>query len=204
MPASIAFYFDFISPFSYFAIQRLPQIAERVGREIAYHVVDLAVLKRVAGNTAPPTRDMPIKLRYMRADQARWARRYGVPVKAPAHYDSGLLNRGVFFAQSKDMIPEYVSLVFHRVWGEGGHMTDPVLISGIARDLEWDDAELRQFIASEAATRHYEASTSNAHQRGVFGVPTMIVGEEMWWGNDRLDFMEEELTAAEAHPAAAG
>ena len=101
----IDFYFDFISPFSYFAVQRLPAIAERFGRAVNYHVVDLAVLKVAAGNTAPPTRNMPIKLRYMKVDQARWARRYGVPVKSPAYYDSGLLNRGLFSRENASRCP---------------------------------------------------------------------------------------------------
>jgi 2-hydroxychromene-2-carboxylate isomerase len=204
MQAPIAFYFDFISPFSYFANQRLPQIAERFGRDIAFHVVDLAVLKRAAGNTAPPTRDIPIKLRYMKTDQARWARHYGIPVKSPAYYDSGILNRGAFFAQSKDMIREYVTLVFHKVWGEGGHMTDEMLIRGVVHELGWNGDEFLRFTASDAATELYQSSTARAHQRGVFGVPTMIVGDEMWWGNDRLEFMKEELAEAAAHPAAAG
>jgi 2-hydroxychromene-2-carboxylate isomerase len=204
MSKAISFYFDFISPFSYFANHQLPDIAERFGRDIVYHVVDLAVLKRTAGNTAPPTRDMPIKLRYMRTDQLRWARRYGITVKSPAHYDSSILNRGVFFAEGKGVVAEYVSLVFLKVWGEGGHMTDGALLRGIVNELGWDASEFQEFVNSSAATQRYQASTREAHERGVFGVPTMIVGEEMWWGNDRLDFLKERLAELDAHPAAAG
>lgn len=196
MPAPIDFYFDFISPFSYFALQRLPGIAERFGRAINYHVVDLAVLKLEAGNTAPPTRNMPIKLRYMKTDQARWARRYAVPVKSPAYYDSSILNRGVFFAQARQLTPAYVASTFHKVWGEGGHMTDDTLLTRLANELGWDAAEFRKFTASDAANELYRESTERAHRRGVFGVPTMMVGDEMWWGNDRLDFMESYLSEA--------
>jgi 2-hydroxychromene-2-carboxylate isomerase len=182
----IDFYFDFISPFSYFAVRRLPAIAERFGRAIKYHVVDLAVLKLEAGNTAPPTRNMPIKLRYMKVDQARWARRYGVPVRSPAYYDSGLLNRGMFFAQKREQVSAYVASTFHKVRGEGGHMTHEILLSRLAAEFGWDAAEFRKFTSSVTADTLYQESTESAHRRGIFGVPTMMIGYEMWWGNDRL------------------
>lgn len=194
----IDFYFDFISPFSYFAVQRLPAIAERFGRAVNYHVVDLAVLKVAAGNTAPPTRNMPIKLRYMKVDQARWARRYGVPVKSPAYYDSGLLNRGLFFAREREQVPAYVASTFHKVWGEGGHMTDEMLLGRLAAEFSWDAVAFRKFLSSDTADALYRDSTGSAHRRGIFGVPTMMIGDEMWWGNDRLDFMESFLSETNA------
>jgi 2-hydroxychromene-2-carboxylate isomerase len=197
MPRQIDFYFDFISPFSYFAVQRLPSVARSFDYEVVFHVADLAVLKVEAGNTAPPTRSMPIKLRYMKADQARWADLYGVPIKTPAHYDSGLLNRGVFFASSRHCTQDYVLRAFHKVWGEGGHMTSDALLDSLASELGWSAREFRDFNSSSVADELYRESTKLACQRGVFGVPTMMIGEEMWWGNDRMAFMEKYLTEAD-------
>ncbi len=195
MSGVIDFYFDFISPFSYLAHCRLPAIAARHGREIVYHVADLAVLKLEGGNTGPTTRDMPLKLRYSGADQQRWAARYGVTIKRPSAYGPNRLNEGVFWAADHGAIAEYVTATWRRLWGEGGDMTDEALMRSVAAELGWEVGAFLAFTESSEAETRYRASTRDAHQRGVFGVPTMMIGEEMWWGNDRLEFMEEYLTA---------
>lgn len=195
MSGVIDFYFDFISPFSYLAHCRLPAIAARHDCEIVYHVADLAVLKLEGGNTGPTTRDMPLKLRYSGADQQRWAKRYGVTIKRPSAYGPNRLNEGVFWAADHGAVGEYVTATWRRLWGEGGDMSDPALIGGVAEELGWNVGEFLAFTESDDAETRYRASTREAHQRGVFGVPTMMIGEEMWWGNDRLDFMEEYLSA---------
>lgn len=193
MNAPIDFYFDFISPFSYFALQRLPEMARRFGRGINYNPVDLADLKLRAGNTAPPTRMMPMKLRHLKIDQQRWARHYGVPIATPAHYDSGPLNRGAFFALDRGCIEPYALYAYARVWGDGWSMLDERLFAGAADICGWDLKAFLDFANSDASQSRYQQSTVTAHERGVFGVPTMMVGEEMWWGNDRLAFMSEWL-----------
>ena len=195
MSGVIDFYFDFISPFSYLAHCRLPAIAARHGCEIAYHVVDLAVIKRDGGNTGPTTRDMPLKYRYSGTDMQRWAARYGVTITRPSGYGPNRLNEGVFWAADRGAIGEYVTATWRRLWCEGGDMTDQALIRGVADELGWDAGELLAFTESEDAATRYRGSTRDAHQRGVFGVPTMMIGDEMWWGNDRLDFMEDYLAA---------
>ncbi|MDF2116522.1 2-hydroxychromene-2-carboxylate isomerase [Roseiarcaceae bacterium H3SJ34-1] len=194
MTAPIDFHFDFISPFSYFALQRLPDIARRFGRDIIYHPVDLAALKLRAGNTAPPTRMMPMKLRHLKIDQQRWARHYGVPIATPAHYDSNLINRGAFLALDRGCIEPYALYAYARIWGEGWSMLDERLFAGAADICGCDLNHFIDFAKSDASAARYAQSTGAAHERGVFGVPTMAVGDEMWWGNDRLDFMTEWLT----------
>src|SRR4051794_32727400 len=95
---NIDFYFDLISPFTYLALQRLPDIAKRNGYDVTYKVVNLKEAKRLVGNIGPSTRDIPVKLGYAKIDQRRWAKRYGVPITTPAYYDSSRLNRGSFMA----------------------------------------------------------------------------------------------------------
>ena len=195
MAGIIDFHFDFISPFSYLAHCRLPEIAARHGRDIAYHPVDLAVLKLEGGNTGPTTREMPLKLRYSGFDQQRWASRYGVTIKRPSGYGDGphRLNKGAFMAADRGVTGEYVTAVWRRLWGVGGDMGDAALMRDVAGELGWDAGEYLAFTESDDAEARYRASTRAAHERGVFGVPTMMIGDEMWWGNDRLDFMEEFL-----------
>ncbi len=202
---TIDFYFDFISPFSYLAHQRLPALASRYGYDVAYHVADLAALKRMAGNTAPRMVDMPLKLDYSRIDQKRWAERYGVPITPPSgSHDSSWLNRGAFYAIEKKQVAEYVTAVWVRMRRDGRDLAEEITWREVAEDLGWNADEFVTFIRSEASQKEYQNASQDAHDRGVFGVPTMLIGKEMWWGNDRLDFLEEFLkthTAADQRAA---
>lgn len=193
MPSTVQFYIDFSSPFTYLAVQKAPEIARRYGRAIECVPVDLAALKLLAGNTAPPTRTMPIKLKYMRLEQQRWAKRYQVPIAVPAFYDPSLLNRGTFYASDRGQAEPYVKYAFHRVWGLGGSMVDAALISDVAKFCKWSPDDFEAFIHSKVAADRLSVSTRSANENGVFGVPTLVTDDEMWWGNDRLDFFEEHL-----------
>jgi 2-hydroxychromene-2-carboxylate isomerase len=190
----IDFYFDFISPFSYLAHQRLPELAARFGYALNYHAADLAELKRLAGNTAPKMTAIPLKLRYSRIDQKRWADRYGVPITPPAgSHDSSWLNRGAFYAADRNQAPSYVTAVWTRMRRDGRDLAEESTWRDVAQDLGWTVNDLVTFVRSGDSLSRYQQSTQQAHARGVFGVPTMMIGEEMWWGNDRLDFLEEFL-----------
>ena len=103
------------------------------------------------------------------------------------------LNKGAFLAEDRDQTARYVTVAWHRVWGAGGDMGDEALLRAVAGDLGWDAGEYLTFTISPEAEARYRESTRAAHQRGVFGVPTMMVEDEMWWGNDRLEFLEEFL-----------
>lgn len=201
MQRAVDFYFDFISPYSYFANHRLPQLAERYGFRINFHPVELKTLKNLAGNTAPPTRDIPLKLACARVDQRRWAARYGIPVRSPREYASSLLNKGTLFAADAESARRYVTNVFHKVWGEGGPMTTEPLLRAVSSDAGWDFSAFMSFLRSPEAEQRYAHSTDAAHARGVFGVPTMMIGDDLWWGNDRIDFLEQHLEGPQ-HAAA--
>ena len=191
----IDFYFDLISPFTYLALQRLPSLAERFGYDVTYKVVDLKEAKRLVGNIGPSTRDIPVKLAYAKIDQRRWAKRYGVPITTPAYYDSSRLNRGSFLAEARGQMHDIVMRAFHKVWGEGASMIDEIMLRNLASELGWHEDEFLDFTLSDAADAQYRAATLAAHNRGVFGVPTFIVDNELWWGNDRLDFVSEYLSS---------
>jgi 2-hydroxychromene-2-carboxylate isomerase len=196
MAGTIDFYFDFISPFSYLAHQRLPDLAARHGYSLAYHAASLAELKQLAGNTAPRVTQIPLKLRYSRIDQKRWADRYDVPIKPPeGSHDSSWLNRGFFFAEDRGQQRDYVVNAWSKLRRDGRDMADERLWRDIAQELGWAPDEFVTFVRSGDSQRRYQASTLQAHERGAFGVPTMLIGAQMWWGNDRLDFLEEFLIA---------
>ncbi len=197
-PRVIDFYFDFMSPFAYLAHTQLPALAARYAFQIAYHAIDLPAAKLAAGNTAPPNISIPVKLRYLVADMQRWARRYDVPLVFPKTLKSERLNRGLYFAADHGRTEDYVRAAWLPTWGQGGDMGDEILISGVARSMGWNPAEFLRFTESSEAHERYLLDNRDAHARGVFGAPTMMVGEQMWWGNDRLGFLEEHLAATKS------
>ena len=202
MSRTIDFYFDFISPFSYLAYQRLPAIAEDFGYDVACHVINLAEAKLLGGNTGPTSREQPLKRRYNQMDKDRWAARYGVPIVNPKSYDPDRLNKGTFYAQDRGAASRYIAFAWRLVWGAGGDMASEGLLREAARQCGWDEAGFLAFTLSAEADERYRTATRAAHQKGVFGVPTMMIGDEMWWGNDRLDFLEDYLRAGRDTPQA--
>jgi len=196
---NIDFYFDFLSPYAYLANCRLPALADEYGYGITYRPIDLKAAKLAAGNTGPATAQMPPKLRYAMADLTRWAKKYGVPFAfAGVPPVSERANKGAFFALQRGQERAYVSTLWAATFGAGGDVNSDELLGSVARQMEWSPGEFLEFIQSDAAARLYQEGNTAAQERGVFGVPTMMVGDQMWWGNDRLDFLEEYLAS---HPA---
>lgn len=195
MPKRIDFYFDFISPFAYLANVKLPGLAKKHGAVIDYHPVDVLLAKLAAGNYGPSNRDIPVKARYIREDRLRWASSYGVPmVPALNGTRAPRMNSGTFFALQQGKIEPYVNTGYHLVWGLGMDPDDETTLLALARELSFEPGTFLTFVNSPQARQQYTDSQAEAHKRGVFGVPIMIVEDQMYWGNDRLDFLERCLT----------
>jgi 2-hydroxychromene-2-carboxylate isomerase len=192
---TIIFYLDFISPFSYLVNARLPDIAARHGAVIDYRPVDVMLAKLGAGNFAPSTRTLPAKARFIRQDRRYWAEQYGIPMIDPKGTRTLRPNIGVLYAKDRGCAREYVDAAFLRIRGLGQGTDDDALIANIASDMRWEPRALLDFVNSPEALQRFEAGQREAHRLGVFGVPMMIVDDQMFWGNDRLDFLEEHLAA---------
>ncbi|RYD84707.1 MAG: 2-hydroxychromene-2-carboxylate isomerase [Sphingomonadales bacterium] len=193
---AIDFYLDFISPFGYLARARLLDIAARHRETVRYHPVDIRRLKLAVGNTGITNSAIPAKMAYFTRDFLRWADFYGIEiVSGLAGYDTGVLNRGLYLAIEKGQADAYVEQAWHCVWHDG---LDPAA-SGTAADIEarlgWAKGELEAFVNRPEIVDRFAADTDAAGARGIFGVPTFLIGDEMWWGNDRLDFLERYLAA---------
>jgi 2-hydroxychromene-2-carboxylate isomerase len=190
----IDYYFDFWSPYAYLASHRLAQIAEKHGYTIDYRPIDLTRAKLEAGNTGPPNLQIPPKIRYLMTDLKRWAALYGLPFgPVPKGKDTKRINIGALLAQDRGVARDYVREGYDLVWGQGGDPNSDELLTALAAKLRWDADVFLSYVGSPAAGERYDAVFDEAVQRGVFGVPIMVVGDEMWWGNDRLDFLEQFL-----------
>lgn len=194
--SQIDFYFDFWSPYAYLASGRLAEIADKHGCTINYCPIDLTRAKLAAGNTGPPNLQIPPKIRYLMTDLKRWCAQYGLPFGGvPKSKDTKRINIGALLAQDRGVAREYVRLAYDATWGQGGDPNSDELLAALAAKLGWDGDEFLAYIGSTEAEARYEAVFEESSKRGVFGVPIMLVGDEMWWGNDRLDFLERYLEA---------
>lgn len=194
------FYFDFLSPFAYLSFAPTGRIADKYGLTLRVWPIDLKAAKVAAGNTGPSNREIPAKLRYLTADMKRWAKRYGVPLVFPPNYASERANRGTFYAIERGQAREYIQRLWDAVWGHGEDMSSPEVLDEIARGLGWPAGEFLAYTLGDESARRYAQSNQQAHSQGMFGVPTILIDDQMWWGNDRFDFIIEYLDAT-ASPA---
>jgi len=193
MSGQLEFFFDFMSPFAYLAHDRVCELARRYDRELIYRPMDLPAAKIAAGNTGPPNRDIPVKLRYLMTDINRWAEKAGLPVNFPASLDSHRMNAGTFYAMDRGVAEQYVKEAFTLGWGLGGDIGSDQTLTCLAEAMDWSPAEFIVYASAAKELPEYVASNRDAVEKGVFGVPTIIIDDQMWWGNDRLDFVEQFL-----------
>jgi 2-hydroxychromene-2-carboxylate isomerase len=205
--AKVDFYFDFLSPYSYLATFRLPRLRREFGAEIVFHVVDLDAARSAIGNNRPPSHTLPRKLRYLKADLGRWAARYRAPLAFPdnlARFDmkaAAKLNRGFICAAARGAAEPYLNAAFAALWAEGREPGDTTL-RAVAAKAGLDPDELAAAADAPETVAAYARENLAVQARGVFGVPSFIAGDQLFWGNDRIDFLEEYLRdpGAAVHP----
>ncbi|MFM9424819.1 2-hydroxychromene-2-carboxylate isomerase [Variovorax sp. GrIS 2.14] len=192
---TIDFYFDFGSPAAYLAATQLPHIAADTGATLAWKPMLLGGVFQATGNHSPA--DIKSKGPYMNADLKRFAKRYGVPFAHNPHFpiNTLLLMRGATGVQMQhpERFASYADAVFQAIWVDGLNMNDPATVGGVLQAAGFDAAELVALASAQATKDQLKATTQEAVTRGVFGAPTMFVGDDMFWGQDRLDFVREAL-----------
>jgi 2-hydroxychromene-2-carboxylate isomerase len=197
MTAAIDFYFDFVSPYSYLA-RILPGIAKGHAGSINYRPFTLLELMQKVGNR-PTSIECQNKGAYVIADLQRWARRYQVGF-APNPFwqtiDFPELGRGALVAVDEGRGGDYVTAIFRAIWGEAADLSQRPKLIAVLAQANIDGARLLQRAASAEYAAKLEQNTAAAAERGVFGSPTMFVGKEMFFGNDRFDFVTQALAAA--------
>jgi 2-hydroxychromene-2-carboxylate isomerase len=191
---TLEFFYDFVSPYSYLASTRVEELVRRTGAELSWRPFLLGGVLKATGNKAPA--DTPAKYRHLKVDVDRWARRLRVPLAFPERhpFSTVLAMRCALAAEARGNLAPFTHAAFRAAWVEGRDLTSPEVLSGVALSVGLDGASL------VAAAPDYKAAltsqTEEAVRRGAFGAPTFFVGEEMFVGNDRLDFVEQALRGA--------
>ena len=193
---TIEFFFDYGSPTAYLAYTQLPGIARRTGAKPVYRPMLLGGVFKATGNHSPVT--IPAKGVWMNADLKRFAARYGVPFAHNPHFPINTLNlmRGAVAADIEGRLVPYSDAIYRAMWVDRRNMEDPIVIGGVLREAGFDPAAMMAAIGTADVKDRLRLNTEEAVARGVFGAPTCFVGTEMFFGQDRLDFVEEELRKA--------
>ena len=190
------FWFDFGSPAAYLAFTQIASIEAVTGAKAIYRPMLLGGVFQATGNHSPAT--IPAKGKYIFNDFNRHAKRYGVPFNNNPHFpiNTLLLMRGAtgMLEQQPEQFLAYCSAVFQAIWIDALNMNDPATVGAALHKAGFDPQQL-MVLANDLATKDaLKASTTEAVSRGVFGAPTFFVDDQMFWGQDRLDFVKEALT----------
>ena len=194
---SVRFLFDYLSPYAYVAWHRIGPIAARHGREVEPVPVLLAALLGAAGTRGPA--EVPAKRAYLAKDTIRAAAVAGVRfAPPPAHPFNPLLALRVTGAVAELAARRrLVDALFAAVWGGGPGVEDRATVVAIADRVGLDGAALVAAATGEPAKTRLRADTDAAIAAGAFGVPTILVDGELFWGNDSLEHVERFLAGAD-------
>jgi 2-hydroxychromene-2-carboxylate isomerase len=205
---SVDFYFDFSSTNSYFAAFILPEICARNHARVNWMPTHFAALFRGTGFDVMAM--TPRKARYLWRDHARYAELTGLPFKRPRRFPikTSAALRAVVAAgraagigdddESRERAKGTLSQAIMRAyWERDEDIAAPAVIAAIAMGAGFDGAALVSDADSAPVRRDLTSITDRAIARGVFGAPTFFVGDEMFWGKDRLDFVERWLKRAD-------
>lgn len=193
---TIEFFWDVGSPYTYLAATQLAGLRERTGADIRYRPFLLGGVFKAVGNTVGPS--SLIKGAHMRTDLARWRNRYGVPMRLPPDevvfpINSVLPMRVAVAAEEQGIGDRYCHLVLSGYWADGLDVSGEAVLRPLLEGAGFDADMLFMAAAEQEVKDKLRTNGDEAVRRGAFGAPTFFVGEEMFWGNDRLDFVEEAV-----------
>ena len=193
------FLFDFGSPNAYLTHRVLPAIEQRTGARFSYVPVLLGGVFKATGNRSPVEAyaGIPSKLAYENLELRRFVTRHGLARYAQnPHFpvNTLLIMRAAVAAQTLDLFGVYLETVFAAMWEDGRKMDDPAVVAEVLAAVGLPAERLLTLTQDQAVKDRLIANTTAAVERGVFGIPTFFVGEEMFFGKDRLRDVEEAIS----------
>jgi len=197
----VEFHFDFSSPNAYLAHLLIPEIEKRTGAPFEYVPVLLGGVFKLTNNRSPAESFQGVKnkLEYQRIETQRFIRRHGITHFANNPFfpvNTLMIMRGAVAAQTEGVFARYVEEVFRHMWAEPKKMDDPEVARAALDQSRLDGGRLIAMTQEPAVKDRLLANTQRSVERGAFGSPTFFVGDEMFFGKDRLRDVEEEILGA--------
>ncbi|WP_300377519.1 2-hydroxychromene-2-carboxylate isomerase [Henriciella sp.] len=199
MARTLEFFFDFISPFSYVAWHALPHHLDTAESDIAYRPAFLGAVMQTTGNRPPAT--VPAKGAYMTRDIERCCQRYGIAYRMnpnfPMMNTRPVLRAACGLADAPAEQVRFIDTIFHHVWAASEPLKTDDLeqVAAVCEAAGLDGARMVALSENEDAKARMKANTDEAISRGAFGMPSFFVGEDLFFGHDRLDYAIEAMRA---------
>lgn len=193
MARTLEFYFDYGSPYSYLADTQVEAVAKRAGATLVRKPMLLGGVFKSTGNSSPA--EQPLKSKWSGFDMPMWARHYGVPFQRNPFFpiNTLALMRGAAAAQIDGSFERYHPALFKAMWVDGRNLNDIKEVAAVLAAAGLDPQKFGNRIQDQDVKDRLKATTDEAVARGVFGAPTSFVGDMMFFGNDRLPFVEMAL-----------
>jgi len=186
------FYFDFVSPYSFLAHKEIGKIEKINAVKIKYMPILLGGLHNLAGIKAPGF--IPIKAKYMIRDCKLWAEKYNITFKFNNYFPIKTLDlmRCVLVAEKENFSQNFINKVFDAIWKDGLNLNDNIIVEKLLKNLDINPKTFLMESTDPKIKDELKKRTEDAHKKGVFGAPSFIVNNNVFWGQDRLEFVLNE------------
>ncbi|MFK7966748.1 MAG: 2-hydroxychromene-2-carboxylate isomerase [Burkholderiaceae bacterium] len=197
--STLEFLFDFGSPNAYLVHRVLPAFAKRTGVRVSYKPVLIGGIFKATNNQPPMLAFAPVKgkLAYERLELKRFVERHQIPFEMNPHFPVNTLQimRGAIAAQQSAQFDDYVELMMTHMWQTPQKLDDPAVIEKVLTDGGLDAQAIMTKASDPQVKQALADNTADAVERGVFGLPSFFLGQELWYGKERLDDIERVLAA---------
>ena len=182
------FYFDFVSPYSFLAHKQIIKIEKKEGIKIRYKPILVGGLHNLHGIKAPAF--IPAKAKHMIRDCKLIAAKNGVKFKFNSYFPIRSLNlmRGVFVAEEDSIKSYYIDSIFNTIWQDGLNMNDQVIVEKVLKNLNVNPKTFILRSTSSQVKDSLRKKTNDAYEKGIFGAPSFVVNNKIFWGQDRIEF----------------
>jgi len=188
------FYFDFVSPYSFLAHKEIRKIEDRIKIKIIYKPMLLGGLHNLHGIKAPAF--IPAKAKHMVRDCKLIAERNSVKFKFNTYFPIKSLNlmRGVLVAEEDNIKNYYIDSIFNTIWQDGLNMNDDNIIQKVLKNININPKTFSLRSTSSLIKDSLRKKTSEAYEKGIFGAPTFVSNNKIFWGQDRIEFALKEAS----------
>ncbi|HEY9301166.1 MAG TPA: 2-hydroxychromene-2-carboxylate isomerase [Phormidium sp.] len=195
MSKTLEVYLSLGSPFAYLATTQLPGLVERTKCNIVYQVIDMYKVFELSGN--PGSKDVLAKRKYLVKDILDWCKYYNVPFNMPSRLsiNNGAAAAAAIAVEKSGKLSEFVARGFRAYMVEDLDIQDPKVLGKLAAEVGADGEAVAAAVTEPTVLQEVENRNKAAVERGVFGVPTFFIGDDMYWGNDRLVLVEKALSS---------
>jgi 2-hydroxychromene-2-carboxylate isomerase len=186
------FYFDFVSPYSFLAHKEIRKIENKTGIKIRYRPVLLGGLHNLHGIKAPAF--IPAKAKHMVRDCKLIAERNNVKFKFNTYFPIKTLSlmRGVLVAEEDNIKDYFINNIFNTIWQDGLNMNDEIIIQKVLQNLNVNPKTFTLRSSSSSIKDSLRKKTNEAYEKGIFGAPTFVSNNKIFWGQDRIEFALKE------------